>query len=121
MRSSVIASIMALAALTLATPITTRDTQHVDVFVAEATWDSHAIQAVIGEVKVCIGDNGSAPCEALSLSLSPNDATVDLTTVYCQAFSDTGAEYPIGDFSNSYELDFGGVVTAVGSVLCETY
>lgn len=107
MRSSLIASIVALASLTLATPLTTRDTQHIDVFVSEATTDSHAIQAVIGEIKVCIGDNGFAPCEALSLSISPNDATVDLTTVFCQAFSDTEGEYPIGGFGVYDELDSG--------------
>jgi hypothetical protein len=93
---------------------------HPDVFVAEATSDSHAIQAVIGQVKVCIGDNGSAPCQATALSISPNDATVNLTTVYCTAYSDTGAAYPIGAFGVYDELGF-GAVTAVGSVLCETY
>jgi hypothetical protein len=120
MRSFIIASIVALASLTLATPVTVRDTQHIDVFVSEASSDSHAIQAVIGEVKSCIGDNGFPPCEALSLSISPNDATVDLTTVSCTAFSDTEATYPIGFFGDYDELNF-YEVTSVGSVLCETY
>jgi hypothetical protein len=120
MRASLLAAVVSIATLASAfTPIA-RDTAHLDVFVSEATSDSHAIQAVIGQVKVCIGDNGSAPCQATALSISPNDATVDLTTVYCTAYSDTGATYPIGAFGVYDELDF-GTVTAVGSVLCETY
>jgi hypothetical protein len=120
MRTSLFFVLPAIATLAGAfTPIA-RDTAHLDVFVAEATSDSHAIQAVIGQVKVCIGDNGSAPCQATALSISPNDATVNLTTVYCTAYSDTGAAYPIGAFGVYDELGF-GAVTAVGSVLCETY
>jgi hypothetical protein len=120
MRSSLIAALMSVATLASAFTPVARDTQHLDVFVTEATQDSHAIQVVIGETKVCIGDNGFAPCQATKLSITPNDATVDLTKVVCNAFSDTGATYPLGTFGVYDELDF-GAVTAVGSVVCELY
>jgi len=120
MRSSIIAALMAIATITLATPIKPRDTAHIDVFITEATSDSHAVQAVIGETKVLIGDNGFSPVQATALSISPNDATVDINTVFCKAFSDTDATYPIGSFGVGYELDF-AVVTSVGSILCESY
>jgi hypothetical protein len=120
MRSSLIAAFISAATLASAFTNVARDTAHLDVFVSEATQNSHAIQAVIGEVKVCIGDNGFAPCQATKLSISPNDATVDLTKVFCKAYSDTAATYPLGAFGVYDELDFGGV-TGVGSVVCELF
>ena len=118
--STISASLIALAGIVSATPtnIPARDVPVLDVFVSEATQDSHAIQIEIGNLKVCIGDNGFAPCLATELSISPFGANIDTTYVTCEAFTDTAGTQPIGSFTSANALYFAGV-TAVGSVSCD--
>jgi hypothetical protein len=117
---TIIASLIAFAGIVSATPtnIPARDVPVLDVFVSEATQDSHAIQIEIGNLKVCIGDNGFAPCLATELSISPFGANIDTTYVTCEAFTDTAGTQPIGSFTSANVLYFAGV-TAVGSVSCD--
>lgn len=118
--STIIASLVALAGIVSAIPANTqaRDVPVLDVFVSEATQDSHAIQVEIGNLKVCIGDNGFAPCLATELSISPFGANIDTTQVTCEAFTDTAGTQSIGSFTSADALYFAGVTT-VGSVSCD--
>lgn len=120
MRTSFVAALISVATLASAFTPVARDTAHLNIFVTEPTQNSHAVQAVIGEIKVLIGDNGFAPVQATKLSITQNDATVDLTKVYCNAYSDTQATNLLGTFGVNADLSLGGVV-GVGSVICETF
>jgi hypothetical protein len=118
--STILASLLAVAGIVSAIPTNTqtRDVPVLDVFVSEATQDSHAIEVEIGNLKVCIGDNGFAPCLSTELSISPNGANIDITQVTCEAFMDTAGTELIGSFTSADALYFAGV-TPVGSVSCD--
>jgi hypothetical protein len=118
--SSIITALVAIAGVVAAIPTANkaRDVPVLDVFVSEATQDSHAIQVEVGDLKVCIGDNGSAPCFATELSISPYGANIDVTQVSCEAFTDVAGTQSIGSFTSASALYFGGA-TAVGSVSCD--
>jgi hypothetical protein len=68
--SSIITALIAFAGIVSAVPtaMKARDVPVIDVFISEATQDSHASQVEIGVLKVLIGDNGFAPGEPMSIS-----------------------------------------------------
>jgi hypothetical protein len=118
--SSIITALIAFAGIVSAVPtaMKARDVPVIDVFISEATQDSHASQVEIGVLKVLIGDNGFAPAFATELSISPWGANVDITQVSCDAFTDVAGTQSIGSFTSAVPLYFNGA-TAVGSVNCD--
>jgi hypothetical protein len=122
---TVFTSIFALATAAPAS-VVARQPASVDVLVQSSPFSSsnlnaHAIQVILNEVKVCLGDNGFPPCELFKLSISPFGNTTDITKVHCQGFSDTKGQTPIGSpFTSAYPavLSYTNAPVAVGSVMC---
>ncbi|KUJ12560.1 uncharacterized protein LY89DRAFT_673518 [Mollisia scopiformis] len=129
--SSIIAAFTTVLALASAVPAPARQIQAraapvVDVLVQTSPLNSanvqaSAVQVILGEVKVVIGNSGFSPSQASKLSISPFGATTDITTVECQAFSDTKGEIPVsGIFSSAYPAILSSTATVpVGSIICE--
>lgn len=123
--SSIITAFTGLLALTSAASsskqmkMRRQTTPVVDVTVTESANDIFAIQVVLGTPKVCIGDNGSAGCNAIELAISPFGANVDVNQIVCLGFSDAAATVPVTD-----EFDFADPVASstpidIVSVLCD--
>ena len=116
--TTIIAALTAVFSIASAVPLSTREVPVVDIFVSEATSDSHAVQVEVGNRKVLIGDNGFAPAQSTGLSVSPYGANIDITLVTCTAFHDTDGVYPVTTFDSANPRVFNGV-TPIGSVDCE--
>ncbi|KAF8851427.1 hypothetical protein BDZ45DRAFT_679132 [Acephala macrosclerotiorum] len=129
--SSIITAFASILALTSAAPapgrtLSARSAPVVDVLVQSsllnaANVNAHAIQVVLGEIKVCLGDAGFPPCQLSKMSISPFGNTTDITKVECQGFTDTKATVPAsGIFTSAYPAILSSTSTvAVGSVLCD--
>ena len=118
--TSIIAALAAVFSIASAVPLNTREIPVVDIFVSEATSDSHAVQVEVGNRKVLIGDNGFSPAQSTGLSVSPYGANIPITSVTCYAFHDTDGYQYVGYFDSAHPLTFDSV-TPIGSVACYKY